>query len=76
MPRYETNLEKLGEAINLVGGVSALSSKSKISYQSIIDWRGGRKAPSHMSCKKIEKATNGLVKAKDLLPGYPWDEIE
>lgn len=76
MPRYEANLEKLREAIDIAGGVSALSLKSKISYQSIIDWRSGRKGPSNVSCKKIEKATNGQVKARDLLPDYPWDELE
>jgi DNA-binding transcriptional regulator YdaS (Cro superfamily) len=76
VPRYELNLEKLKEAINVAGGVGALSSKSKISYQSIIDWRGGKKSPSHVSCKKIEKATEGAVKAEDILPDYPWEELK
>lgn len=76
MSRYETNIEKLKEAIEIAGGVSALSDKSKISYQSIIDWRSKRKSPSPISCKKIENATEGKVKAKDLLPDYPWEDLE
>lgn len=76
MARYELNFDKLKEAIEIAGGVGALSSKSKISYQSIIDWRAGKKSPSHESCKKIEKATNGRVKAKEILPDYPWDDFE
>ena len=70
------NLEKLKEAIEVAGGVGSLSSKSKISYQSIIDWRAGKKSPSQVSCLKIERATEGKVKAQDILPGYPWDELK
>lgn len=75
MPRYETNFTKLNEAIEIAGGVGALSSKSKISYQSIIDWRSGKKSPSPISCKKIEKTLEGAIKAEDILPDYPWDEL-
>ncbi|RZI45105.1 transcriptional regulator [Candidatus Finniella inopinata] len=76
MARQNLNIEKLQNAIELVGGISALSSKSKISYQSIIDWRSGRKAPSVESCIKIEQATDGKISRKDLLPDFPWGDTK
>lgn len=75
MARYTTNLEKLNEAIEYTGGVGALAAKARVSYQSIIDWRRGLKSPSQESCQKIEKATGGKVKAKDILPDFPWDDL-
>lgn len=76
MARYESNIEKLREAIEIAGGMGNLSAKSKISYQSIMDWRSGKKSPSPISCKKIEKAVEGKVKAEELLPSYPWEDLE
>ena len=76
MSKYEVNKEVLQKAIDMLGGVSALAEKSKISYQSIIDWRSGRKAPSPISCKKIEKAINGEIKAEEFLPDYPWEDFK
>ena len=75
MARYKMNLDALKKAIEIVGGVGTLASKSAVSYQSIIDWRSGKKSPSAESCKKIEKATEGQVKAEDILPDYPWSEL-
>lgn len=75
MTRYTTNIEKLKEAIGYVGGVGALAVKARLSYQSIIDWRRGVKSPSQTSCEKIEKATDGKVTAKDILPDFPWDDV-
>lgn len=75
MPRYTTNIEKLKEAIEYAGGIGTLATKAKISYQSIIDWKRGSKSPSQSSCERIEKATDGKIKASDLLPDYPWHEV-
>lgn len=72
MSRNLLNKEALQKAIDLLGGVSSLSNKSKISYQSIIDWRSGRKSPSTDSCIKIEEATNGKVTRQEILPDFPW----
>lgn len=76
MARHNLDIEKLQTAINILGGVSALSSKSKISYQSILDWRSGRRAPSVESCIKIEEATDGKIRRKDLLPDFPWGDAK
>jgi DNA-binding transcriptional regulator YdaS (Cro superfamily) len=76
MPRYSLNLDNLQKAIDIAGGITPLSSKSKISYQSIIDWKSGRKCPSPISCKKIEKAVNGEIKAEELLTDYPWEDFK
>ena len=75
MASYAINISKLEEAIKIAGSMSDLAIKAKISYQSIIDWRKGRKYPSPESCRKIQKATGGLVKAEELLPDFPWHDM-
>ena len=76
MSKPKANLELIERAIKEAGGLSKLSLKANVSYQSVIDWRAGRKTPSPISCQKIEKATGGSIKAKDILPEYPWDELK
>lgn len=76
MARYQPNIEMIRKAIDMVGGLTELSKKTNISYQSVLDWKHGRRVPGPISCKKIEKATEGKIKARDILPDYPWDDFE
>jgi DNA-binding transcriptional regulator YdaS (Cro superfamily) len=76
MSREKVNIDKIKEAIEIAGGMGPLSEKGKISYQAISNWKTGKKSPSSESCRKIEKVTQGKVKAKDILPYYPWDDFE
>jgi DNA-binding transcriptional regulator YdaS (Cro superfamily) len=75
MSKSKANLELIERAIKDAGGLSKLALKANVSYQSVIDWRAGRKTPSPISCQKIEKPTGGDIKAKDILPDYPWEEV-
>lgn len=75
MSKQRANVESILRAIEIVGGITALSLKANISYQSVIDWKSGRKTPTPTNCQKIEKATEGQVKAQDILPDYPWEEL-
>lgn len=70
------NVQAILEAIKIAGGVKELSHKLNTSYQSILDWKNERKTPTALNCLKIEKATEGKVKAKDILPSYPWDDLK
>ena len=76
MARPQPNLEMIRKAIDIAGGLTPLSVKINVSYQSVLDWKHGRRVPSPVSCQKIEKATDGAVKAKDILPDYPWETLQ
>ena len=74
MARYYANIEKLKEAIHLLGGNMKFSQTAIIPYQSLMDWQSGRKSPSPENCKKIEKATGGKVTRQEILPDFPWSD--
>ncbi len=76
MTRPHCNLESVQKAIDLLGGATQLSLKINVSYQTVVSWKHGRRFPNVVNCQKIEKATDGKVKAKDILPDYPWDELK
>lgn len=76
MSKNSANLELIEKAIKLAGSMTALSNKIHVSYQTILEWKKGRKAPSALNCQKIEKATNGEVKAEEILPDYPWETVK
>ena len=76
MLKHRANLDLIKRAIELAGGMTPLSKKADISYQSILDWKSGRKNPSAINCMKIEKATNGEVRAEEILPDFPWHTLK
>lgn len=69
------NLEAVKKAIETVGGAKQLASAIGVSYKSVLDWNTGRTGIALGNALKIEKATDGQVKAEDILPDYPWDEL-
>jgi DNA-binding transcriptional regulator YdaS (Cro superfamily) len=73
--RQKPNLEILKKAIEIVGGLTQLSIRVNVSYQTVLDWKHGRRVPTPTNCQKIEKATDGAIKAEDILPDYPWNEL-
>ena len=73
--RQKPNLEILKKAIEIAGGLTQLSIKANVSYQTVLDWKHGRRVPTPTNCQKIEKATNRAIKAEEILPDYPWDEL-
>ena len=76
MQKEEYNSELIVRAIEIAGGVQPLARKVGVSYQTILNWRKQRFFPSHINCMRIEKATEGNIKARDILPNDPWDEVE
>ena len=73
--RQKSNLEIIKKTIEIVGGLTQLSIKINVSYQTVLDWKHGRRTPTPTNCQKIEKATDRQIKAEDILPDYPWDEL-
>ena len=67
------NKEALREAIKIVGSNQKLSESVGVSYKTILDWTSGRSGISIPNALKIEKATNGKIKVKDLLPDFQWE---
>jgi DNA-binding transcriptional regulator YdaS (Cro superfamily) len=77
MMKYKTiNTLAIKEAIEIAGGANKLALKIQASYQTILNWKNARGSISPYNCLKIEQATDGKVKAKDILPDYPWDDLK
>lgn len=62
------------EAIKITGGAKQLASKVGVSYKTVLDWKNGRTGISLPNCLKIEQATEGKIKAKDIAPPRPWEK--
>lgn len=71
----KSNVIEIKKAIELAGGARELAVKLGVSYQSVLDWKNERSNINFLNCIKIEKLTEGKIKARDILPDYPWDDI-
>ena len=70
------NVLSIVKAIEVIGGAEKLARKLETSYQTVLNWKNGFSVPSVLNCSKIEKATNGKVNRKDILPDYTWDDLK
>jgi DNA-binding transcriptional regulator YdaS (Cro superfamily) len=70
------NKEFILKAIEIAGGANQLAKKVGVSYKTVLDWKNGRTGITIVNCIKIEKATEGKVSRKDILPNYPWDDLK
>jgi DNA-binding transcriptional regulator YdaS (Cro superfamily) len=68
--------DALKKAIEIAGGANSLSLKIGVSYQTVLNWKNGRSNIHPLNCIKIEKATEGQIKRKDILPNYPWEDFK
>ncbi len=66
----------LQNAISIAGNITQLATKINADCQNILDWGNGKEALNPLHAMKIEKATGGKIKARDLLPDYHWDDLE
>jgi DNA-binding transcriptional regulator YdaS (Cro superfamily) len=69
------NKEAILKAIEILGSANKLCLALGVSYQTILSWKNQRSVPSAVSCLKIEKATEGKITRKDILPDFPWGEL-
>jgi len=76
--RRQFKVEEVKKAVEVLGGRVAMSRALNVSYQTISDWVNDKKTPSLDNCIRIESATEGKIKARDILPpsSYdPWENI-
>jgi DNA-binding transcriptional regulator YdaS (Cro superfamily) len=74
--RKKYNIEAIKEAVECLGGRRAFARALNISYQTSSEWVNGNRTPSLDNCLKIERATEGKIKAKNILPDYPLEELK
>ena len=68
--------EAIKRAIEIIGSPADMAKKLNVSYHTVLTWKNGRSSITTTNCMKIEKATEGKIKAKDILPDYPWEDLE
>lgn len=76
MSRQEDIKELVKQAIDIIGSITLFANKTNVSYKTALDWKHGRRTPSALNAMKIENVTEGKIKAKEILPGYPWEDLE
>ncbi len=69
------NTDQIKRAIEYAGTILKLAIMIKCEPTLISKWKNGKLNPSPINCLRIEKATKGLVRAKDILPDYDWENV-
>ncbi len=64
------------KATEILGGKQKLAKDIGVSYKTILDWVSGRSGITITNALKIEKATEGKVTAKEILPDFPWEDLK
>jgi hypothetical protein len=64
------------KATEILGGKQNLAKDIGVSYKTILDWISGRSGITVTNALKVEKATGGKVKSRDILPDFPWDDLK
>ena len=63
------------KAVDIIGGVSRTAGILEVSGTTVYGWLWGKRKPEPINCLKIQKATKGKIKAKDILPDYEWEKV-
>jgi len=75
MKNERFDYSKIREAAGILGSGLKLANALHISQALIYRWMTGAAQPSPIACLRIQKATGGKVRARDILPDYDWDNI-
>ena len=67
------NNEKVRDAAEVLGSQDKLARILEVTTSAVFNWCRGKYMPSPENCLKIEKATNGKVKARDIRPDFDFD---
>lgn len=67
------NADKIKEASEIVGSSYKLAISMGVGVVAVYAWIHGRSTPDPINCLKIEKATGGKVKARDIRPDFDFD---
>ncbi|WP_139016894.1 transcriptional regulator [Candidatus Odyssella thessalonicensis] len=71
----EYNKEEVQRAVDIMGSAWKLAKVLGIRPANIYRWLKGLGFPDPINCLRIEKATQGRVKARDILPRYDWENV-
>ncbi len=74
-PKKKYNVEKVKKAVEIIGSISRLAGIIEVSQTTLYKWTWGTATPDPINCLKIQKATGGKIKARDILPDYEWDKV-
>lgn len=69
------NKDKVREAADILGSAMKLARAIEIGEVTVYRWISGKTVPDPINCLKIQKATKGKVKARDIRPDYEWDKV-
>ncbi len=71
----QCNTEAIKKAIAILGSGWKLAKKIGVNPPTVYSWTSGQRSPDPINCLRIQKATEGQVKARDILPNYDWDNV-
>jgi len=71
----EYDVSQIMKAVEYFGSSVKLARAIEVRELSVYNWIHGRSIPDPINCLKIQKVTNGQVKARDIRPNYEWDKI-
>ncbi len=69
------NNDKVREAADILGSAMKLARAIGVGEVAVYKWIHAKSIPDPINCLKIQKATKGKVKAKDIRPDYEWDMV-
>lgn len=67
--------ESIRKAIDIIGSTAKLARSLEITSATVYNWLWGKSIPDPINCLKIQKATKGQVRARDIRPDYEWDKV-
>jgi DNA-binding transcriptional regulator YdaS (Cro superfamily) len=67
-------MEALRRAIEIIGSQAELARRLGVKPQAFTDWLSGTRPLPPLRAAQIEKILEGKVKARELLPDFPWPE--
>lgn len=65
----------IAAAVAITGSSERLAKKINVPIQKVLNWQNGHEIPDAWSCKRIEQATNGLIKAQYILPSFDFSKL-
>lgn len=73
MSKKPFNSNEIKRAVNIIGAATKLARALDVGELSVYRWIHGKSIPEAISCLKIEKVTNGKVKARNIRPNFDFD---
>lgn len=75
MNKNHYDIDQMKKAVDIVGSVARLAGIVEVSGTTVYSWLWGKSIPDPINCLKIQKATKGQVRARDIRPDYEWDKV-